>query len=113
MTKILVHSNAPFVSTGYGVQARYLLERLHDDGHDVAQSCTYGLQGSVMPWSHRSIRLYPTGYEVNGNDIIHNHALHHFGGDELAGWIVTLLDIWCLNPNPRLRDFNVAAWTPV
>lgn len=113
MTKILIHSNAPFVSTGYGVQARLLVERLHDDGHDVAVSCTYGLQGAVMPWSKRNIKLYPAGYEINGNDIVHNHAMHHFEGDPLGGWIIPLLDIWCLNPNPLLKDFNVAPWVPV
>jgi glycosyltransferase involved in cell wall biosynthesis len=111
--KVLVHSNAPFVSTGYGVQCRYLVERLHEAGHDVAVSSTYGLQGAVMPWSRRNIRVYPCGYEVNGNDIVHNHAMHHFEGDETGGWIIPLLDIWCLNPNPRLKDFNVAPWTPV
>ena len=111
--KFLVHSNAPFVNTGYGVQCRHLVERLHDDGHDVAVSSTYGLQGAVMPWSHRSILLYPGGYELNGNDIVHNHAMHHFDGDETGGWIIPLLDMWCLNPNTRLKDFNVAAWTPV
>jgi hypothetical protein len=39
---------------------------------------------------------YPCGYEQNGNDIIHNHAMHHFDGDELGGWIIPLLDVWCL-----------------
>lgn len=111
--KILTHGNAPFVNTGYGVQARHLLRRLHDDGHDVAHSCTFGLQGSNMPWSERKIRMYMAGYETNGNDSIHNHAMHHFGGDEAGGWIIPILDVWCLNPNPRLKDFNVAAWTPV
>ena len=111
--KFLIHSNAPFTNTGYGVQCRHLVERLHDAGHDAAVSCTWGMQGAVMPWSSRQIVCYPTGYEVNGNDIVHNHAMHHFGGDETAGWIIPLLDIWCLNPNARLKDFNVAAWTPV
>lgn len=111
--KILIHSNAPFTNTGYGVQCRYLVERLHDDGHDVAVSSTWGLQGAVMPWSQRGIKVYPCGYEVNGNDIIHNHAMHHFGGDETGGWIIPLLDIWVMGANPRLKDFNVAPWTPV
>jgi len=113
VSRFLIHSNAPWVKTGYGVQTRHLAERLHDDGHDVAVSCTYGIQGEVMPWGSRQIRCYPTGYEVNGVDIVHNHASHWFDGDETSGWIVTLLDIWCLLPNPRLKDFNVAVWCPV
>lgn len=108
--KILIHSNGPHVSTGYGVQTALLAERLHADGHDVAVSCTYGQQGQTSKW--RGITLYPTGYEMNSNDVIHNHALHHFDGDPLGGWIIPLLDVWCL-VNPRLSDFNVAAWCPV
>lgn len=110
--KFLIHSNGPHVKTGYGVQTRYLIERLHDAGHEVAVSCTYGIQGEVMPWGDRQIRLYPTGYEVNGNDVIHNHALHFFEGEATGGWIIPLLDLWCL-VNPALAGFNVAGWCPV
>jgi glycosyltransferase involved in cell wall biosynthesis len=110
--RILIHSNGPHVKTGYGVQTRQLSEHLHDAGHDVAVSCTYGVQGEILPFGKRQILLYPAGYEVNGNDIIHSHALHHFGGDATGGWIIPLLDMWCLQ-NPILEDFNIAAWTPV
>lgn len=108
--KILIHSNGPHVSTGYGVQTRLLAERLKAAGHDVAISCTYGQQGSVGTW--RGMKLYPSGYETNGNDVLHNHALHHFDGDPSKGWIITLLDVWVLI-NPLLRDFNIVAWCPV
>lgn len=108
--KILLHSNGPNVSTGYGVQAANFLSLAKADGHDVACSCTYGQQGSMGRWN--DIPLYPVGYEVHGNDIVHNHALDWFGNDERGGWIVTLLDVWALQ-NPLLREFNVAAWCPV
>jgi glycosyltransferase involved in cell wall biosynthesis len=108
--KILIHGNGPHVSTGYGVQVALLAERLKADGHDVAISCTYGQQGGLATW--RGLTLYPAGYETNGNDILHMHALHHFEGDPLGGWIITLLDVWCLH-NPVFEDFNIAAWTPV
>lgn len=108
--RILIHANAPWVATGYGVQCGLLAERLKADGHDVAISSTYGQQGNMGTW--RGIPVYPAGYETNGNDILHNHALHWFGGDPLGGWIVTLLDVWCLQ-NPLLADFNIAAWCPV
>ena len=108
--KILIHSNGPHVQTGYGVQCRYLVERLQAAGHDVAVSCTYGQQGSIGSW--HGVKLYPVGYEVNGNDVLHQHAYHHFDRDITAGWIITLLDVWCL-VSPRLADFNIAAWVPV
>lgn len=108
--KFLVHGNGPHVSTGYGVQVAQLVQRLKAAGHNPAVSCTYGQEGALGSW--RDITLYPRGYEANSNDIIHGHALHHFGGDELGGWIITVLDVWAL-PNPLLADFNVAAWCPV
>lgn len=121
--KILIHSNAPNTKTGYGVQCAQLAELLHDDGHDVAISATYGQQGSSSLWKPQNprnpglwvdggIRVYQCGWEQQGNDIIHNHALQHFGGDPLGGWIIPLLDVWAL-VNPLLADFNVAAWAPV
>lgn len=108
--KFLIHGNAPHVKTGYGVQVAQLAEHLKASGHDVAVSCTYGQQGAVGTW--RGVTLYPVGYEVNGNDVVHGHANHHFGGDELGGWIITLLDVWAME-NPLLADYNVAAWCPV
>ncbi len=108
--RYLIHGNGPHVSTGYGVQVAQLVERLKVVGHDPAVSCTYGQEGALGSW--RGITLYPRGYETNSNDIIHGHALHHFGGDDDGGWIITVLDVWAL-PNPLLADFNVAAWCPV
>jgi glycosyltransferase involved in cell wall biosynthesis len=108
--KILIHSNGPHVSTGYGVQCALLAEHLRNAGHEVAISCTYGQQGATGSW--RGIPLYPVGYEVNSNDVIHNHAMHWFDGDPSKGWIITILDVWCL-VNPLLKEFNVAAWVPV
>lgn len=120
--KILIHSNAPNVKTGYGVQCALLAELLHDAGHEVAISATYGQQGCSGSWKpenprnpelwERGIRVYQCGWEQQGNDIIHNHAMHFFGGDPLGGWIIPLLDVWAL-VNPLLDGFNVAAWAPV
>lgn len=114
--RVLIHANGPHVSTGYGVQCRYLASHLVADGHDVAVSCTYGQQGAVGQWripgTNTTVPLYPVGYEVNGNDILHMHALHHFQGDDHGGWLIPILDVWALQ-NPVLGDFQIAAWTPV
>lgn len=110
--KFLIHSNGPNTSTGYGVQTRLLVERLKAAGHDPAVSCTYGQEGSHGSW--RGIHCYPRGFDQRAStDVIHNHALHHFGGDDLGGWIITLIDLWVMTKNPLLADFNVAAWCPV
>lgn len=108
--KFLLHGNSPHVGSGYGVQLALLSERLKASGHDVAFSSTYGQQGGAGSW--HGMTVYPTGFDPNGNDCLHLHAAHHFGGDELGGWIITLLDVWALT-TPMLKDFNVAAWVPV
>ena len=121
MTKVLIHSNGPTVSTGYGVQTAMLARRLKAAGHHVAISCTYGQQGSVGSWAtpHGPVRLYPVGYEVNSNDVLHAHAQHFLmegedpGVEALrSGWIIPLLDVWCLE-TPMLAEMNMAAWAPV
>jgi glycosyltransferase involved in cell wall biosynthesis len=106
--KFLIHANAPTVRTGYGVQCGLLAEQLRDAGHDVAISSTYGVQGSMQSW--RGIRIYPCGYDVNSNDLLHVHADHWFDGQ--PGWIIPLIDVWAMI-SPRLADYNVAAWAPV
>jgi glycosyltransferase involved in cell wall biosynthesis len=106
--KFLLHGNSPTVKTGYGVQIGQLAEQLQAAGHEVAISATYGMQGSVGTW--KGIRVYPCGYEVNSNDLIHSHADHWF--DDQQGWIVTLIDVWAMI-TPRLKDYNVAAWCPI
>ena len=121
--KILIHSNGPNAKTGYGVQVAQLAERLHDSGYDVAISATFGQQGSTGSWKPESprnpdgwakgIRVYQVGWQLNGIDIVHNHALHWFDGDPLNGWIIIHGDVWSLAANPLLADFNVAGWAPV
>ncbi len=108
--RVLIHGNSPHVMSGYGIQIAQLAERLKTVGHDVAISSTYGQQGGVATW--RDIPVYPMGFDPNGNDVLHLHATHHFGGDELGGWIITALDVWALT-TPMLANHNVAAWVPV
>lgn len=117
--KFLIHSNGPTISTGYGVQARYLSDRLAAAGHEVAVSCTYGHAGPVSNWrspSGHDVRLYPQGYEVNSPDVLIAHAEHWFDGDPKNGWIILLVDVWAFQ-RPKLmetlRDFQVISWCPV
>lgn len=117
--KLLWHSVGPWVGSGYGNQTATFAPRLKAQGHDVAISAYYGLQGSALMWN--GIKVYPaydTGY---GNDVIVTHALDHFGvrgkGITLReaaceGLIITLTDVWVLNA-PLLPDMSVAAWVPI
>lgn len=107
--RILVHSNAPWAATGYGQQTAQLVPRLDTAGHEVAISAIYGLNGAMQSW--HGIPIYPGGNDHYANDVVGSHALHHLG-DPRFGWILTLFDVWALTA-PSLREFNIAAWTPV
>ncbi len=117
--KFLIHGNTPTVLTGYGVQARYLADRLTLDGHEVAFSSTYGQQYGVGTWTTphgHEVKLYPNGIYTNSPDTILAHAEHFFEGDPGNGWIIPLIDVWALNGRADdLRDqgWQVAAWAPV
>lgn len=116
--KILWHSVAPFVGTGYGMQTGLFTKRIKALGHDVAISAYYGLHGTRWDW--QGITCYPAYAEHYGTDVIVPHALHHFGageGDSFTevanrGVIITLGDVWTFQA-PLLPDMAVASWVPV
>ena len=83
---------------------------LREDGHEVAISAFCGLGGRILDFE--GLTVYPSGWDIYGNDIVLNHATDHFGGDLLAGLIVTLIDVWVLSAANMTRA-NVACWTPV
>ena len=108
--KILWHSNAPYVPTGYGQQTATFVPRLKEAGHDIAVSAFYGLGGGRIGWD--GITIYPHFAEPYGNDVILAHASNHFGGNALDGVIITLVDAWVLDPKV-LKLGNVACWVPI
>ncbi len=116
--KILWHSVAPWVGSGYGQQTATFTKRIHEAGHDVAISAYYGLAGAKLQW--QGMTCYPAYAKQYGTDMIVPHAIDHFGGGpgksfrEVAdsGLIITLGDVWTFRA-PLLADMNVASWVPV
>lgn len=116
--KILWHSVAPWVPTGYGQQTGIMTPRIRDLGHDIALSVYYGLQGAQMSWN--GMTCHP-GYAANyGSDVLVPHALRHFGAEHdksiaqaaARGIIITLGDVWTFE-TPLLNQLCVASWVPV
>lgn len=87
--KILWSSNALWCSSGYGIQAKYILPRFQKLGHTVAQHAWYGLQGGML--NLNDIPIYPCGNDAYGNDIVEAHA-EHFKADI----VLSLMDVWVL-----------------
>lgn len=104
--RILIHSNAPFVPSGYGAQVRLLLPRLAELGHDVVVSSFYGVSGSPINW--KDWLILPAGQNDFGVDTIIPHA-DTYGAD----LVLTLMDFWQLaRVAPALRGRRLAAWLP-
>ncbi|MCK9628453.1 MAG: FkbM family methyltransferase [Bacteroidales bacterium] len=85
-----------------------LAPRLKAAGHDVAIAAFHGLQSGVITWN--DMRIYPSGFEPYGKDVLIPHAQHWFAGE--PGLILTLIDAWVL-PADAMKDHLCASWTPV
>lgn len=113
MSKIFIHSNAPWAATGYGRQAAILVDQLQALGHEVGVSAFWGLAGGTIEWN--GIPVYPGGRHDFGIDVLLNHA-GHFGAD----LVVTLMDTYKMLPAAEVvREWSqetggrMACWTPV
>lgn len=109
MSRILFMANAPWCTTGYGVQGKHLTPRLKAMGHEVAYFAFYGLQNGVL--THSGVPIYPAGLDVWGADILPAH-MAHFGADTL----ITLLDVWVTDNFSKLAQtygWRWLPWTPI
>lgn len=109
MTRLLWHSNAPMVPTGYGQQTGLFTPYLAEH-YDLAISSFYGLEGAPIKWEGIPV-LAGMGGEY-GNQSLAEHAERYFGGDPRNGLVVTLMDVWVLEA-PRIAKLNCACWVPV
>ncbi len=107
--KILWHSNSPYAPTGYGNQTG-LFAPLLSERYDLAISSFYGLEGSRILWN--DIPVYPGLGGEYGNDYLVEHAARHFGGNPRDGLVLTLMDVWVLEPE-MVANLNCACWVPV
>lgn len=109
--RILWQSNAPHVRTGYGVQTALTVPKLIEHGHEVAVFAYYGLQGGTLELD--GVRIYPNLRDPWGNDVLHAHAANWFGGRLEDGLIISLMDVWVLEPSLFTAPVNSAAWVPI
>jgi len=110
MGKIMIHSNAPWVPSGYGKQTGHLARTLAGLGHEVVISSFCGLTGS--PIEYQGMTVLPSGQYEYGVDTL----LHHINGWQPDA-VITLMDNWKLGPIAdqllAQTTCRVAAWAPV
>lgn len=105
--RLVWHSNSPLASTGYGMQTALFAPRLRDD-YDVVISAFYGLEGNVI--HYQDVPVLP-GIAGTYDESITAH-IDALWRDRRAGTVMTLMDVWVLDPNIWAR-FNTASWVPV
>jgi glycosyltransferase involved in cell wall biosynthesis len=107
--RILIHSVAPHVPSGYGVQCGLLIKQLNLLGHQVAVSSVYGISGAPMTWENTPI--FPQGRVEYGLDTIVGHArLFH------ADLIISVMDARKLLPIAGMladEKYGIACWLPI
>lgn len=108
--KILWYSNSPFAQTGYGVQTRHLVTRLAADGHEVAVANNYGVEAAILEYQP-GLPIFPKGADIYSSDILPAH-FHAWCGQQ-GGWLITLYDVWPINPQNLAPVPNIASWVPV
>jgi glycosyltransferase involved in cell wall biosynthesis len=103
--KVLAHSNAPFVGSGYAVQTDLVSRWLAKHGHEVFVSAFYGLRGATF--NTGNITILPGSNEQWGNDMIVAH--YDFYRPDV---LFLLMDAWVLE-DKVLGAVPAAVWTPV
>lgn len=105
--RIMMWTNAPYTYTGYANQAREMLPRFQQHGHDVAVTANFGLSGATLHWN--GVPIFPLREKRQNADVIGAYC-QHFAAD----LVLSLYDIWSLPPNTRqLLGTPWAAMTPV
>jgi glycosyltransferase involved in cell wall biosynthesis len=118
---VSVLSNSPYLPTGYGVQAGYLVDRLKRSGVDVAALSNFGLEGtnSTLQTPYGEIPHYARGFEGYSNDVIAMHHAHHTAqaakGSKTAlnDVLLTLYDVWVFKGKAFDNVRQIVSWTPL
>lgn len=107
MSRILIHSNAPWVPSGYGKQTAHLVRILQGLGHEVVVSAFCGLTGAPIEWEGTTV--LPSGMLEFGVDVLIPHM--DVVKPDLT---IALMDVWKLGPIvDALKGKTMAAWVPV
>ena len=128
--KILIHSDPPWMPTGYGIQTRLLAEGLIEAGHQVEVAAKSGLAGTSVCWAadrspanaQNNVRLQSPAAGI----WVHPYAwtATPSAGDGFPSTvrrvdpdlIITLCDVWALDRDGWqmvVGDIPVWSWVPV
>lgn len=104
--RILWNSNAAWSHSGYGQQSAELLPHIRDAGYPIACSNFYGLSGGII--NVDGIMQYPIINHTYGSDAMVLHG-RHFNADI----VMSLQDVWILNPQDLQQVTRWIPWLPI
>jgi glycosyltransferase involved in cell wall biosynthesis len=106
--RVLFVSDAPWTTSGYGKQSRFIIPILRKLGVEVAFLTSYGMQGAQWQWKidEDEIPIFPSGHDAFSNDVI-PIAAHHWRADV----VMTLKDVPVYNV--EMMEKHVIRWAPL
>lgn len=108
---VVIHSNAPWAGTGYGIQAAALAQAIKKDGRQVTYSCNYGLSGGISEW--QGITVLPTGYHPYSSDVLEAHTKFAETETKTPTALLTLFDCWVYEKSNVEGIKTIASWVPI
>lgn len=90
--RLLISSNAIWSQSGYAMQAIQFVPKMAEEGYPTSMVNFYGQEGGSF--EHKGITMFPKRQSTWGED----SALYH-GKIFKADVVITLQDIWTLDPN--------------
>lgn len=111
--QIALATNSPGVSTGYGQQAEYLVNRLVRHGLDVAVFSNFGQEGRIETGKtpHGKYRIYPKGWAAHSQDVVMTWWKDFTAGKSDPAKLLTLYDVWIYTQTQL--ECEVLSWVPL
>lgn len=112
---VSIASNNPGVPTGYGVQAKMLVDRLMRHNVDTAVLSNYGTEGAMSSYQspYGEVPIYPRGMTGYSADVIKRYHERHVAGREINNFVLTLYDVWVYQGIKELDSLDFVSWTPI
>jgi glycosyltransferase involved in cell wall biosynthesis len=109
-------SNSPTAKTGYGVQAKHLVDKMSQSGLNTAVLSNYGQEGTIGEYKARGgkVPVYPRGFMRYSEDVLNQwHTIHRSEWPDKKHAIMTLFDVWVYNKAPNIDDIPFISWVPL
>lgn len=112
---VSIASNNPGVPTGYGVQAKMLVDRLMRHNVDTAVLSNYGTEGAMSSYQspYGEVPIYPRGMTGYSADVLKRYHERHLAGREISNFVLTLYDVWVYQGIKELDSLDFVSWTPI